>query len=150
MKTKFIICLLALTSIVSAADDRTNQTCSEPLNIAGGGSSVGPGSPQWQYSCSDEGKNIHVTILRTPPSYDNDQIAVQTVVPMSMHIEKNLQRKAISMPGAPLVFEGKRFIFSITVNGPIFKDGKTYFSATLMDRKSWESTQKLTVLCEAL
>lgn len=136
MKTVFMICLLTFVSSMASA--------------AGGGSSIGPGSPKWQYSCSDAGKNIHVTILRTPPNYDNDEIAVQTVVPMSMQSEKNVVRKIAAAPGAALMFEGQRFVFLITLDSPVFKDGKTYFNATLMDRQSWEPTQKLDVLCESM
>lgn len=151
MKTVLMICLLTFASMANAIDNsQQEQSCSTQLTMMGGGSSIGPGSPKWQYSCSDAGKNIHVTILRTPPNYDNDQIAVQTVVPMSMHIEKNIVRKIAAAPGGALVFEGQRFVFSVMMDAPVIKDGKAYFNATLTDRESWEPTQKLNILCESM
>jgi hypothetical protein len=120
------------------------------LTLAGGSSTVGPGSPHWEYKCNDASENVYVNVGRKYPKYDHDEISAQTTVPMTMTIEKEVQKLVTAKAGGPLVFQGAHLTLTLLATAPLFENGKAFVAGTLKDSSSWEPTRELELKCEVI
>ncbi len=98
----------------------------------GGGSSIGPGTPQVEFFCKDAIDNVEVLIGKLPPNY-GEQISVMTVVPIQQIDDLNVARIPGTAPGASLVFRGQRFEVSLIVDGPSFHGQSITIAGKLKD-----------------
>lgn len=117
------------------------------LAFAGGSSVVGPGAPQFDYRCVDASGNVQVDIMRSWPKYEETKLGVITYIPMTISDEA-VERTAESRPGAPVIYQGKRFELAVRATSPQFRDDKIFVKAFLTDKKSWHADQSLELDCE--
>lgn len=119
---------------------------------AGGGSSIGPAAPEWEYSCTDTSGNLGVLLGSHMSIYHGrGVIAVTTDVPWTQVSDDHVTRRT-GAPGSGLTYSGKRLeVHLLTDSAPIYKHGKVYVAAELTDywrvKYSLED-KKLPLLCE--
>src|SRR6218665_2227259 len=117
------------------------------LAFAGGSSVVGPGAPQFDYRCNDASGNVQVDIVRTWPKYEVTKISVITYIPMTF-TDEAVERKTVERPGAPVIYQGKRFALSVRATSPQFREEKIFVKAFLKDQNSWRADQSLELECQ--
>lgn len=116
------------------------------LAFAGGSSVVGPGAPQFEYRCKDASENVQVDIVRTWPKYEETKLSVITYIPMTF-TDEIVQKKTVNRPGAPVIYQGKRFELAVRASSPQFRDDKIFVKGFLKDQNSWRADQSLELEC---